>query len=429
MEKSPPNLPLSFVDWHSEQAKFESGPYCTTILGLDWIVEKVLGSKPIKDYANYDAVERQLRALSSSLGIDLASSSSETFKRFSKNVKQAVEPFSYLGSWTHEAGGAAKELGAIVEAFQRVWARPLVRLLTEFSPYANLLQMRGDLETLSPEFVNWYYLRGRAEQAPQALDELRKYEALLRRRKVNPVNEAELQDRLQQLEDLKGDSLAFKVAFQRALVWAFVDFYRIDDADLPSDNGFQGDDQEGEELEEATPASLQATTGVRAKKCDERSKQFIAALNRVLDEAPQFLDVRGETKPEEHYIWHGSLYNLGGNTVDFTGAASDRARDLIFAAAILVVCSESKEAGADLDFEELWDHLEDSELGIHKRLLDCMRRKAAGEKGFGGRIAKERNRVYDEELALLEEVKERLRWLWELLAPAKKTPKKKKNKG
>lgn len=30
-----PRLPLSLIDWHSEQAKFDTGPYISTVLGLD----------------------------------------------------------------------------------------------------------------------------------------------------------------------------------------------------------------------------------------------------------------------------------------------------------------------------------------------------------------------------------------------------------
>ena len=42
----PPRLPLALIDWHTEQAKCEEGPYVTTILTLDWAITALLGAKP-----------------------------------------------------------------------------------------------------------------------------------------------------------------------------------------------------------------------------------------------------------------------------------------------------------------------------------------------------------------------------------------------
>lgn len=139
-ERKKGRLPLSLVDWHGEKAKIEKGPYVATILGLDWIVEKTLGSKPIKDYAAYGAVKRQLRAISLSLGLDFHKPGSPTFQRFKEIEDAAVEPFSYTGYWSHS--GSDGELGRIVEAFKETWAEGLVTLLTEFSPYSELVAER-----------------------------------------------------------------------------------------------------------------------------------------------------------------------------------------------------------------------------------------------------------------------------------------------
>jgi hypothetical protein len=425
LTKPPPVVPLSLVDWHSEQAKFDDGPYVTTILGLDWIIEKALGTKPIKDYADYPAVNRQLRALSGTLGLNLSGAESPTFKRFSKIVKQSVEPFSFTGNWNHDDEPDG-ELGEIVNGFRKIWAKPLVRILTELSPYAQLIELRNELDTLNPEFVNWYYLSKRQDQGQQAIDELRMFEAELKNRKTNRVTEAELKDRLQQVEALKGDSLAFKVVFQRALIWAFMDFVRIDEGELPSIEEDDEDNQD-EELEEAKAEDVTSSSAIRARNCDERSKQYVSALNQVIEAAGQFLEVRGQIPEEEKYIWHGSIFNVGGNAIDFTVAASDRARDLIFFAAVLALCAGSDDAGAGLDFDDLWAMIEEGELGIHKRLLDKVQRKAASEKGFGGRIVLEQTGQYSAEEAT-EEVKDRLRWLWGLLSTGARKKSKKKSR-
>ena len=67
----PLRLPLSLVDWHTEQAKFDDGPYVTTILVLDWAIAALLGAKPVQDFTDYNAIKKQLKALSGSLAIDL----------------------------------------------------------------------------------------------------------------------------------------------------------------------------------------------------------------------------------------------------------------------------------------------------------------------------------------------------------------------
>jgi DGQHR domain-containing protein len=422
LEGSVPVVPLSLVDWHSEQAKFDDGPYLTTILGLDWIIEKALGTKPIKDYADYPAVNKQLRALSGTLGLNLSGVESPTFQRFSKNLKQAVEPFSYTGSWNHD-NPPEGELGAIVANFRKIWARPLVRILTQLAPYAQLIDLRDEVDTLNPEFVNWHYLSRRQNQGQPAIDELRGFEAELKNRKSNRITEAELTERLRRVEELKGESLAFKVVFQRALVWAFLDFVRIDADELPAIDEDPSEEQE-EEFEEATPTDFTSNVAARAKKCDERAKQFVDALNQVIEAAPQVLEVRGQFGEDEKYIWHGSLFDVAANAVDFTVAASDRARDLIFFAAALVMCSSSEEAGLGKDFDELWEAIEGGELGLHRRILDKVQRKAASEKGFGGRIVQAKGAFDEGEAA--DEVKERLQWLWEVLAPRPKKAAKKK---
>ena len=55
----------------TEQAKFDSGPYLTTVLGLDWVVSRVLDTSPIPDFTSYSAVGKQLTKLEGRLGIYL----------------------------------------------------------------------------------------------------------------------------------------------------------------------------------------------------------------------------------------------------------------------------------------------------------------------------------------------------------------------
>ena len=88
---TPPKIPLNLVDWHSDLAKFEDGPYVTTILGLEWIVRRLLGVKPITDFMNYKEVASQIKALQRSLKIDL----SDSLTRLEDAESIDLRPFYY----------------------------------------------------------------------------------------------------------------------------------------------------------------------------------------------------------------------------------------------------------------------------------------------------------------------------------------------
>ena len=75
---TPPVLPLSLVDWHSEQARFDEGPYLTTILGSDWAVAKVLNVKPFEDPMAHDDIDKLIARLEARLGIRLPEAQSDT---------------------------------------------------------------------------------------------------------------------------------------------------------------------------------------------------------------------------------------------------------------------------------------------------------------------------------------------------------------
>lgn len=416
-------LPLSLVDWHREQAKIDDGPYITTILGLDWIVEQTLRSKPMKDYSSYGAVSRQLRAISLSLGLNLYRPGSPTFDRLKEIEKNAVEPFTYTGSWSHEKSEG--ELGQIVEAFQSTWAKGLVEVLTRFSPYADLIARRKHDGNLSAEFTNWYYLMWRKDQGERANEEYSNFLSRLKTRKEHPVSKSTLEGYLEAIELLKEDNLAYKVAFQRALILAYIEFAFIEGADLPDFNN-EDEAEDGNESDEigASQAQAEAATKGGAKGIHvKRAKQFVKALNELVERAPQFLDVKGEF--ESTYIWQGSLYNRVEDVIDFTLGASRRASHLVFIAAVLGFCKDQGDDAIKDGFDSFWDRLAESDTGIHKKLWKAVEKKFADETGAGGRIVIGREEEYAVESAL-EEAKTRAQWIWKELGMPGPAPKKKR---
>jgi hypothetical protein len=430
-------LPLSLVDWHREQAKIDDGPYLTTILGLDWIVEQALHTKATKDYFNYQAVEKQLRTMAFYLGLDINDKQSSTRRRLDKLAEFAVEPFSFTGSWSHSESDG--ELGQIVNAFRATWAKGIIHLLTEFAPYKSLIQRRQDDKSFSTEFVNWYYLLERSAQGgKKAKDELEGFISRLKVRGDDSISEMTLERNLQSIIDSKGQSLAFKVAFQRSLVAAYIEFVAIDEQDLSDfdEDSLDEDENENENennsidnTDEEYGSAEKAHTSLKAELFLTRAKQFVDGLNQVITNQPIFMDVRASF--DTTHLWHGSLYKKSDNTIDFTLGASKRAKDLIFIAACLALCKDQKDEAISKGFKKFWEELPESDVGIHRKIWRSVQKKFCKlDGGTASRILAERDDEFNMDEAL-EEAEKRVKWLWEALkmpAPAADKPKQKKSK-
>ena len=143
LDSSPPVLPLSFVDWHSEQARFDEGPYLTTILGADWSIAKVLNIRPFEDPMAHDDIDRLISRLESRLEIALT----EAHARLTE-CRRYDRPFGFND----------EQLDSIATGFRAKWCAPLIHLFTRLSPYSELIRLRKSQGTLSPEFANWYAL-------------------------------------------------------------------------------------------------------------------------------------------------------------------------------------------------------------------------------------------------------------------------------
>lgn len=424
LEEMPPRLPLSLVDWHSDSAKFDEGPYIATILGLDWIVTAVIGSAPIRDYTDYRGIQKQIKALMGALGIDL----SETLQRVKELEELKLQPFQYTGGDESEGSGNG-ELGKIENAFAKVWASPLIHLFTNLKPYENLVNTRHDMDTLSVEFVNWYYLYKRKEDEKYKGRASEEYENFMRRlttRTFKPIGENKLIEKLEEIETAKGKSLAFKVVFQRALLQAFLEFSKIDETLFSS---IENEDEEGDTFEEIADEETEnielsdIKTESRAQKVLKQMQVFVEGLNSLIEKNPDYLDpeLRFSDGEGEHTFWLGSFVDPHG-TIDFTLSASRRAKELIFWVPALSLCFRSFSDSMKSGFNEFWEKLLENELDeqIHK----MMRRSAERfykESGAGARILNSKEEDYNEENAR-KELERRLIWIWnKLKLPSEKS--------
>lgn len=424
----PPQLPLSLVDWHSEQAKFDQGPYLTTVLGLDWIVGEVLQTKPIGDWTDYRAVTRQILKLRDRLGIDVT----DALRRVEdlQNVKQS--PFTYTDD----------DLEMIGNTFAGVWGPSIIKILTGFSPYAELLNRRVHDGSTSLEFQHWFRLY-QAHLADRQFDgrATQEYRRFLGRMidTDNPRSETDFKSTASALDGLKLDSLAFNVVFQRALIGAFLEYAKLEDSaidelsewaenaevDELSDEDFLDDEvaYEGEpgDVQEVIEAS--GSDGLTSRhplrdKNERRSSEFMSSLNRVIETWPEVLEIDcffTNSLDRPTYLWQGTLRKADGG-IDFTQGASTRAHDLIFMVAAMCLYDDLTGPEESSDFDEFWEECISGEGPILCKAVGRAIRRFSDKETTtaAGKILKAADRPFDREEAR-GELRERLAAVWQFL--------------
>ncbi|MGW9263161.1 DNA sulfur modification protein DndB [Gordonia terrae] len=365
-------LPLSLVDWHSEQAKFDDGPYLTTVLGLDWIVTKTLRTKPVSDWMDYAAIGKQIKLMRASLGIDLQAA----VDRLEDLEDISMRPFGY-----HD-----DDIKEMSEAFCTRWKPALLHVLTAFNPYRELIELRQLNNSYNLEFQEWYRLwLTKSREKNSDGESTKQYDKFLNRIKMdenNPRGENDFKDKLRAIESHKSENLAFNVVFQRALIEAFLAYAKLRDDDLaemtPDWEDSAGEEDFGEvvfgssadeETESAgeilsTPDGSQSQAVVVNELL--RAREFVSALNRLVERCPGLLklgfEVEVNEEDETDWFWLGSLRKAEGG-IDFTQGASTRAKDILFLLSAMVIFDNITEPESVSDFSGFWDTNVNSKIG------------------------------------------------------------------
>lgn len=281
-------IPLVMVDWISEKNKIESGPFVTTVLILHDIVNRVIQMPSVVEWDEDDEnrienkVKRWLVEVFSPGAMELE----DLMSRVRRCINQQI-PLTFMPD----------ELRILRERFG-VWWRPLIfRLFSELKPYRVLSEF-GKKEGLhKPAFVNLYAAETAAEGGQRAKDRFDNIKAKVGEDDPDWNENKNYRQPLKRIDDeIKGKSWAFKVVFQKALFWSFLDL--LNQASI-----FAGDNLSSEE---------------------QRSKfttQWIEAINRLLES-----DLGGEeatfSRPKEKF-WTGiGLHS--DETIEYTTAGSKR---------------------------------------------------------------------------------------------------------
>ena len=404
----PPRIPLAIVDWHSDTAKFDDGPYISSVLQVDWMVSQALGTKALNDPTDYAAIDKQVTELSKSLDLDLT----ETRERLVAK-EESESPFAYNDD----------ELDAIEQAFREKWSKRFVSLLSVFVPYQSLLDRRLSGPSLGIPWQMWFKLRSVADKTGglHSKRELEEFENEMRN-DDSTQNVRQYRNELDALEVMKGDSLAFKVVFQKAYFLAALEYAKYVDGDfqdldewlLDEEPNFLGvdEDSDQEPIGDDEPGSLQGDSQVSSLEFDN-FEDFVSSLNVVVDRVPEFLD-KGFTVADEGVssgrFWLGSLVK-GAGEIDFTNAAATRARDWIFLAACLGRIMRNSEF-EEFNFDYLEEVLEDpSGFNFFKRMSRAEQRLWSASGSCAARILAAMEREYDA-TAARSEITQRLGELW-----------------
>ena len=422
---NPARLPLALVDWHTEQAKFDEGPYLTTILTLDWAITALLGAKPVQNFMDYGAIRRQVQALARWLSMDMA----QALGRLDDLEKVRLQPFNYSESVDNN------EIEKIGEAFQQIWNPVFISLLTEFAPYRDLIDLRTADGSFTLDFSNWYRLYYQQKNDRYDGRATTEYRQLLGRLQTGPtpIGEQGLNDLRTNIEDHKR-SLAYNVVFQRAYFLAFREWIMVDDAHLDDLDLYENTDAFVDDAEiedeyvdepveaENTSDESDSTEEETSNRTDElsdhllqRAQQFVHCLNELVNAKPEFLqpDCLFEHDGESDRFWLGTLMAAEG-AIDFTQGASARSREVIFWAVAMQMYDERVAPGEASDFDEFWADMLESDVSYMKRIKRSVRRFADNENSAGGRIMKILGEEFDQDRSW-EEARIRMKWLWTVL--------------
>ena len=348
--------------------------------------------------------------MKSALALDLSAARA----RLEEYKKSGSRPFSLL------EGEDENEIERIATAFQRLWNPVFVKLLTQFTPYRDLIERRSSEGTLMLDFSNWYRLRYQRQQDKFAGRATKDYDRFLGRLdgRSPPIAESQLIEPLKRIEECKADNLAFNVVFQRAYFLAFTEFAKIKmehlDELLPSSDVDSDFDVDLDDVDAADEDSAERVEPATTEDLPEKlvaAENFVRSMNALVEAIPDILRVDCDFETpggETRRFWLGTFLKPEGG-IDFTQGASVRGAELLFWAAAVQTFGGISNPDNRVDFEEFWSTIVHSANGLAGRVRRSIDRFS---KGTAKRIL-EAAGIYDADTEKArEEARERLRWLW-----------------
>jgi hypothetical protein len=288
----PDRVPLSLVDWMTDRNKIEDGPFLTTVTLLHEAIGLLLKVPDLQMDEDDNSVKNVEYWIDNMLPVSEKPAREELFAQV-RSCARLQTRLSWLPS----------QIKILQQSFDEQWRPHLRRLLREYKPYAAVWDYAEEAGLLGPQFVNLFVANEvmpakAGQERAKRLEETAKQQTegwSLAKRYEAPLNHIE--------SDLKKDTWAFKVVYQRAIFRAFVNVLRY-------------------------PKSY---TGEAMPRAD-LTTAFIKCLN-LLNEA-ELDQVRASFKKE--LFWAGSGLSAD-ETIEFTTAGAERLKAWLEVAFIMSV--------------------------------------------------------------------------------------------
>ena len=309
-------IPLVLVDWHGEtRSKIEKGPYLSSILALDWIVDKTLKARHPRQKAIPDLLSLSIDdddyfpKIRNALRHWEASWKSAGIEQHWERCRETEMPF-FLES---------NEIRSLADEYEKIWGRPITRILTTVGPYPEVLAIRTNADTLNPQFSQWYqaysdretYAKASVKVRTHYQDRLESVEAELK----TSVSLQTYRNTVEAIDDLKSESVFFYLVGQRALVFALISLVESKAAVMLAETcGFDIDDYSDNLQDFYATYLAEAVNALWRQRPSVFSKRY--CIQR---------DPSGFTEDLSDAFWAASLVKRDQpDQIDFSDAAARR---------------------------------------------------------------------------------------------------------
>lgn len=206
-------IPLGLVDWLSERNKIDSGPFVTTILQLNELVESVLQVPDMTELSaeNDPKFSRWLRerldADEETVGIIM----DEVARCYGREVPLTLLP---------------REIEKIEEAFCSMWRPGLLRMIQGIESYKKVWDYSEKYNLNEPWFINLYWAEEvlEGEEAKAKADRV---QSAIKRENDNWNRARDYDSHIEEINEvLKAGTWPFYIVFQRALFKSYCDLWQ-----------------------------------------------------------------------------------------------------------------------------------------------------------------------------------------------------------
>lgn len=312
-------IPLSLVDWHSEDsAKVNSGPYVHSLLGLSWLVGKI---SKLRRFSYFDppafsiAEEEPYRPIRKAL-VNTPDPLKDRLLSRLNVLEELGAPFVL----------EEKEMEEITALFGRTWGRAITRLSLCAPGYRDVVRIRMEGKSISSTFANWFQAdsavgeSGRIPTPPEVKASCeRRRDLLVKELGANTIiSYKKLCAEINELKNNKRNSEnpLFLLVGQRAM---FTAFFRICDS-LPS----PGEYWEGGMSSYLNPSDPYDGIGKAFVDCLDFWAKGERLNNPIWNVRATFKRVNQDGKFSTAF-WNAALLKKEDDqTVDFSGKAAER---------------------------------------------------------------------------------------------------------